>query len=572
MGIATPGINVVNVINVIDVSMTSLGAFFDSYYRLRPVTATFTGIHDYDHRLPDWSPDGLAAAADEMRGVRSSLIAERRPTVSLQDVGERDRELAISFLDVQIAEHESDHFQRGNPSLAAGEAIFGIVSLMTRPFAPTAQRVDAAIARLTAVPAFLEAARQSIAIAVPDEWRTKCLRECDGADRLFGDGIRKWIAVESIDHRRADHVTRAAATAARGFDDFRAWLERDVGPAPPRRSACGAELFDLLLSRGHWYDRSRESLAAEARKALDEALATLHARAGQAASGGWLEVSQRLADDHPTVDDYLPAYQRAWDACHERANSARLVTWPLYPIRYVSIPRHTRDAAPLLYYLFYRSPSPFDGLPVHDYVVTPIERDMPADEQRRRLRATNTSVIKLNHVVHHGAIGHHVQNCHAYAGASDIGRVAAVDCASRIGMFQGGTMAEGWACYATDLMDEIGFFTPDESLAQQHTRARLLARAVVDIGLHERSMSVDDAVALYRDRIGMSPEAARAEVCKNAMFPATAVMYWLGTDTLHQLRRERERAEGAAFSLRGFHDRLLSFGSIPVPLIAKVFA
>jgi uncharacterized protein (DUF885 family) len=120
-------------------------------------------------------------------------------------------------------------------------------------------------------------------------------------------------------------------------------------------------------------------------------------------------------------------------------------------------------------------------------------------------------------------------------------------------------------------MDEIGFFTPDESLAQQHTRARLLARAVVDIGLHERSMNIDAAVALYRDRIGMAPEAARAEVCKNSMFPATAVMYWLGTDSLHKLRRERERVEGASFSLRAFHDRVLSFGSIPVPLVSKVY-
>ena len=51
---------------------------------------------------------------------------------------------------------------------------------------------------------------------------------------------------------------------------------------------------------------------------------------------------------------------------------AQLVTWPDAPIRYVPIPEHTRDAAPHLYYLFYRSPAPFDRLPVHDYVVTPI--------------------------------------------------------------------------------------------------------------------------------------------------------------------------------------------------------
>jgi len=181
-------------------------------------------------------------------------------------------------------------------------------------------------------------------------------------------------------------------------------------------------------------------------------------------------------------------------------------------------------------------------------------------------------VITLNHVVHHGAIGHHVQNYYAYRGASEIGRVAAVDCASRIGMFLGGTMAEGWACYATDLMDECGFLTPEESVSQQHTRARLLARAVVDIGLHERSMDFDAAVAVYRDRIGMPHQAAVGEACKNSMFPGTALMYWLGTDGIHALRRDRERIEGSAFSRRRFHDRLLSYGSIPVPLIARIWS
>jgi len=96
--------------------MSALAAFFESYYRLRPVNATFTGVHDHDHRLPDWSPDGLAAAADEMRRVRGALVATRkdgpaRPpradtsvgpygdvsAMALDDVAVRDRELAISF-------------------------------------------------------------------------------------------------------------------------------------------------------------------------------------------------------------------------------------------------------------------------------------------------------------------------------------------------------------------------------------------------------------------------------------------------------------------------------------------
>jgi len=546
--------------------MSVLAAFFDSYYRLRPVNATFTGVHDHDHRLPDWSPEGLAAAADEMRHARASYVASGFLTAGASakavsrtspDVSVRDRELAISFLDVQLAEDDSRHFIRGNPSLAIGEVAFGAISLMTRPFADVATRASAAAARLAAVPAFLDGARRSIAHGVPEPWRVKCLRECDGVERLFRGGVATWIDQDAIPATTAAGLMRAAGQALAAIADFRRWLERDVPPAPADRLSCGADLFDLLLSRGHWCETTGGDVKARAADALDEALACLHERARDAADGGWPEVQQRLSTLIPAADDYLATYQRIWDDCRRRADECDLVTWPDYPIRYVPIPAQTREAAPFLYYLFYRSPAPFDRLEIHDYVV-------PA--------SASFSAITLNHVVHHGAIGHHVQNYYAYHGASEIGRVAAVDCASRIGMFLGGTMAEGWACYATDLMDESGFLTPDESLAQQHTRARLLARAVADIGLHDRSLSFDDVVALYRDRVGMAPDAAVGEACKNSMFPGTAVMYWLGTDAIHRLRRDRERADGAAFSLRRFHDRLLSFGAIPVPLVARIWS
>jgi hypothetical protein len=548
--------------------MTGLARFFDSYYRLRPVNATFTGVHDFDDRLPDWSPDGLAAAIVDMQLLRASIGAVSAPPADLRDVRVRDAALAASFLDVQIAELESLHFQRGNPSLAVGEAAFGIIALITRPFAPASQRADAVVGRLHAIPQFLEGAQRSMPNGVPDEWRAKALKECDGAERIIGDGLRRWLALESLPD---DCVLPAAERAGRAIELFRRWLATDVRSASDERYGAGPDMLDLLIARGHWCSTGRKELAASAREALDDALASLDRRARTTAPGGWPEVQDRLAARHPSTSDYLAAFQETWDDCRARAIEARLVSWPEYPIRYVPIPPHTRDAAPFLYYLFYRSPAPFDRLPIHDYVVTPIDEGLPADEQRRRLRAANTGVIKLNHVVHHGAIGHHVQNYRAYAGDSEIGRIAAVDCASRIGMFLGGTMAEGWACYATDLMEEIGFLTPDEALAQQHTRARLAARAVVDLGLHERSLSFDAAIAVYRDRIGMSADAARAEACKNSMFPGAALMYWLGTDALHRLRATRQRVEGSAFDLQRYHDRVLSFGSIPVPLLERIW-
>jgi uncharacterized protein (DUF885 family) len=226
-------------------------------------------------------------------------------------------------------------------------------------------------------------------------------------------------------------------------------------------------------------------------------------------------------------------------------------------------------AAPSLYYLYYRSPAPFDSYETYEYVVPPIEGVDP-ERQEQMLRATNDSVIKLNHVVHHGALGHHVQNWYAYRGASRIGQVAAADCASRIAMLQGGTMAEGWACYATDLMDEVGFLTPDERVAEQQSRVRMLARAMVDVELHTGRRSFADSVRLYAESVGMSPDAARGEAVKNSMFPGTAMMYWLGTQGIHDLRRAVSAHEGASFSLKGFHDRLLSHGAIPVAVTSRL--
>jgi uncharacterized protein (DUF885 family) len=531
-----------------------LDRFFDHYYRRRPVNATFTGIHAFDHELPDWSPEGLEACAGEMRALRADLerdVASRAWPVFPDRV---DRDLAIDFLDIQIAEMEGAHFQRRNPALFTGEAIFSIIALITREFAPIADRLEAVVSRLRAIPGFLAQARRTIGDrAVPDDWLARARRECEAAAILLDRGLPILLRSEPVASALADAVLAAAAPAQAAFADFAGWLTRDV--TPNERVACGPDFFDLLLARGHRCTRSRVDLLAEARAAIDEARARLDEYARRADPSGWPAVQSRLAELHPSPGDYLAAFQRTWDACRAAALTCRLVTWPDFPIRYVPIPPHTREAAPMLYFLFYRSPAPFDHLPMHDYVV-------PA--------SCNQGVITLNHVVHHGAIGHHVQNFSAYRSASRIGQIAAVDTASRIGMFSGGTLAEGWACYATDLMEEVGFLSALECVSQQHGRVRQLARAVVDIELHQGTMTREEAVAFYRDWTGMPDDAARSEVMKNGMFPGAAVMYWLGTEGLHALRGACARSDGDRFSLQAFHDRVLSYGAIPVPLIADL--
>jgi uncharacterized protein (DUF885 family) len=82
-------------------------------------------------------------------------------------------------------------------------------------------------------------------------------------------------------------------------------------------------------------------------------------------------------------------------------------------------------------------------------------------------------------------------------------------------------------------------------------------------------MTLHEAAAFYEREAGMSPSAAIGEAVKNSMFPGAALIYLIGTQAIHDLRDEMQRREGDAFSLKRFHDRFLTFGAIPVSLIAE---
>jgi hypothetical protein len=540
-----------------------LDEFFAAYYRQNPVSATFIGVHEFDDRLPDLTPRGR----EQRRVETESLLRRLRslPEEPLSAAQRIDCTLAEGHLEISLWEQGSAQFAHGNPSAPLGEATFGVIGLFLRPFAPLRERAENAIARLSAIPAFLAAARESID-ASPPAWTAKARRECDGALALLTGGIDLLAADPGVP---GDALRAAADGAAHAVREYAHWLDADLARRPSGAYTAGEEALELIVRRAHCSDASLADLELDAEEELTRAAAWLRDHAGDFGAGNPQEVLARLADLHPTDDRYYAAYGEVWEAARAAAAAHDLVTWPDFPIEFVPQPEWAREAAPSLYFLFYRSPAAFDHVLPVQYLVTPIEPSMPADEIERRLRATNDSVIKLNHVVHHGGIGHHVQNWNAFRAESRIGRIAAVDCASRIAMLCGGSMAEGWACYATQLMEEVGFLTPLEEYAEQHTLLRMAARALSDLRLHSGRWILEDAAEFYRKTVFMSPAAAEGEVVKNSMFPGTALMYRLGVETISSLRRDTAAREGGSFHLGRFHDRLLSYGSVPPALIAR---
>lgn len=540
-----------------------LDAFFISYYRRRPVTATYAGDHQHDGSLPDYSERGVDDALSDTQILLSELASLPPERLSTEQL--LDWQTAEGFLRTQLWEYDSAQFRWSNPSLHTGEAIFGIISLLLLERTPLAERLQLVASRLSAIPELLAQAQATVTTA-PIEWIARARKESAAALTLLGDGIDRYLADSGAE---SESVRNAADRAIGAFVAFDLYLEYELLPKATASYACGAEAFAMLLRDAHFLDIDAAGLEARALDQLERAEAALLEGAKRFGTADWQTVLAGQADVHPTAEAFPGRFKELWDSSRAAIRAHDMVTLPDWPVSFEPQPAWIKPVASSLYFIPYRMPAPLDPLTGGvQYIPTVPSGDEAA--QARQLRATNDHVIKQNYIVHHSAIGHHTQNWYAANAKSRVGQLAAVDGASRIAMLCGGTLAEGWASYTTDLVDEIGFLSPLESFAQVYAQLRMAARAVVDVRLHEGRITLEEGQRFYEERVGMAAGASKAEVVKNSLFPATGCMYLAGWDGIQRLRKAVSARDGAAFSQRRFHDQLLSYGAVPVALVADV--
>ncbi len=359
----------------------ALDRFFASFYARRPVTATFTGIHDHDSTLPDWSPEGLRAAADEMRGLRGELEAAGRvPDDAVEHFpDEVDLALADACLEIKIAEHEGQHFYRRNPALWTGEAIFSIVSLVTRPFAPIDDRLRSAAARLASIPAFLDAGARTLESS-PAEWRARALRECEAAEILFGRSLPRWLPDRGgAPPARCTRRGRARRRRATRFA-LRALARATDSASTPADTAPARAALSLLVRRGHWCATPLEVLARAAGAALRRGACRISTTGAAPRRGAVGRRSRRGSPrERPAPDDYLPRFARDVAALPRRGRRVRPGDLARCADSLRADPdAHARcGAAALLPVLPIAGAVRSAG--VHDYVVSPID-GLPDEE------------------------------------------------------------------------------------------------------------------------------------------------------------------------------------------------
>jgi uncharacterized protein (DUF885 family) len=182
--------------------------------------------------------------------------------------------------------------------------------------------------------------------------------------------------------------------------------------------------------------------------------------------------------------------------------------------------------------------------------------DFSASNQSFFVQQARQSVLPL--LGHEGIPGHFLQFTYAYHNPDFVRKVQ-----------QDGVFAEGWAFYGEEMLMREGLYDDDPGARLQviHLMRHRATRIGVDVGLATGATTLPQAIAYFEKNAGIDEVTARGEGTRFAMDPGQAIDYLVGKtqiETLIGLMRDRE---GAGFSLRRFHDRLLSYGTVPYSTI-----
>jgi uncharacterized protein (DUF885 family) len=92
-------------------------------------------------------------------------------------------------------------------------------------------------------------------------------------------------------------------------------------------------------------------------------------------------------------------------------------------------------------------------------------------------------------------------------------------------------------------------------------------RLVVDVGLHRKNWSRDQAMKFMMENTGVSESSASLEIDRYIALPAQALTYKIGQLKISAIRAKAEKALGVKFDIRAFHDEILKDGAMPLDLL-----
>jgi len=521
----------------------------DEYLSWDPLYATQLGWHKYDKSMRD-----VSRQAVEQQAMRCTQLIEelkRYPPDSLTPAERVDRDLAEHLLRLWLYEVKElkMHERVSSAATDIGNALF---PLMIREHPSFDDRLEAIIARLEAVPQFLERSRN--VLRAPNRvWNEEAYEAGKEIPALLR-GIEALVVAKPLTPDRRDRLTRAMKKAADELEKHNNWLKVTIIPkASPRYALTPSEYATYISMKGYGVNPDEALRIGDVY--LDLAKRKMRETVKEILPGGDLtKALEMMKSDRPrSFDEAFKEYKDAVRRCRDFVIKSNLLTVPSgEDLLVLETPEFMRPIIPFQTQL---EPGKFDTNRTGLFLVT------PTGDNTELLKEHAFSTM-ANSAVHEGYPGHHVQSICSRSNPSYIRAL----CFSP-------DYIEGWGLYVEDLMLQQGFNnTPMGRLANLNDLIYRIVRLIAEIKLSKGFLTLDSASELFRKECGIEITSAKIEARSCAMFPAYYSAYLIGKLAIMQLREEVQVAMAEKYSLKAFHDMFLYSGCMPVKLMRQAVA
>ncbi len=520
-------------------------SYLDLKYYFDPAAASSAGLVSHDARLGRFDAEATQVHVAALRSVAGAI--EALEPDDLQAEIDRTALLGEIRSTVFRLEHERPHVR--NPGYWLAHVFQGLYAILARRNGAADGRAPAALQRLKAIPAFLDAARDTL-VEPPSVFVDTALGMLGGGGELVVQ-LAGELGAEAPQIRA--ELQQAAVEALEALKRFGAALRDDIEPAADAHAfAIGEEQFSRRLHHEHALVAGAPELWRYGLHLQEETEAALAGLAARMGGRGWREIVEELRADTPEPEALLAVYRAELDRAHAFVAERDLVSVPLDPVDVVPTPSFMLALVP---FAAYEPPPIFLSHQTGRFYVTPPDPSLPPEVLARQRRGHCRHAIP-SMVAHEAYPGHHLQLVTAQGLGSEVRRHVWTP-----------VMVEGWALYCEQLMDEAGYYADDE--ARLFQLVNLLWRAiriVLDVGLHTRGMSPAEAVDYMVEHLPIERTSAEAEVRRYCAWPTYQLCYAVGRRELLRLRDAYRERAGAGFEPKRFHDELLAYGGIPVSL------
>ena len=435
----------------------------------------------------------------------------------------------------------------------------GLFTLVSREFAPPADRLASFTGRLEGIPGVVAASKERLAsgaAGVPvSRFHTDiAILNLAGIEDLVGQGLSLATAHadEPVVAALRPRLDAAATTATAAIADLRDHLRHQVLPKAEGEGRLGRDRFAERLTHAFSDPMvTPEGVLemAEAQYPLVRAEMTRLARelwpqwrggAPQPAADDEVvrEVLAEIAKDHPPAADLLQAcrdeLRRIEAFCRERS----IIGLTEEPLEIQWTPRFLRNFGGAMLH----SPGPFDRGQKAFFSITPPGEDWPEARVESMLREHHRRQLTLL-TIHEAVPGHYLQGVYGNRAPSVVRSV-----------YGDGPYAEGWAVYVTHVMLDRGFGADDPALWLAHWKyyLRAIVNAIIDVRIHTLGMTRDEAVAMMVEGAWQEDAEARGKYDRARLSSTQLSTYFIGSMGMWALELEaRRRAAAASGDPRG---------------------